>query len=83
MKNCFEKHLPQPLIGTRLNSAIIQCILPQKNFGFVEEDNSQSYEIVSIRYLKLLLYGTLPIWNKLENNITSDLTEIRLAENES
>ena len=49
----------------------------------MEEDNSQSYEIVSIRYLKLLLYGTLPIWNKLENNITSDLTEIRLAENES
>ena len=41
-----------------------------KNFAFVEEANSKSYGIDSIRYQAVI------IWNKLRNNIASDLTEL-------
>ena len=41
-----------------------------KKFAFVEEANSKSYGIDSIRY------QTIIIWNKLQNNIISDLTKL-------
>ena len=41
-----------------------------KDFAFVEEANSKSYGIDSIRYLAVI------IWNKPQNNIASDLTEL-------
>ena len=73
VKNCFEKQLPQPLLNffkktTEQHNHSTRSAL--KNFAFVEEDNSKSYGIDSIRYQAVI------IWNKLQNNIASVLTEL-------
>ena len=41
-----------------------------KNFEFVEEAYSKSYEIDSIRY------QAVNVWSKLQSNIVTDLTEL-------
>ena len=41
-----------------------------QNFAFVEEANNKSFGIDSIRYQAVI------IWNKLQNNIASDLSEL-------
>ena len=41
-----------------------------KNFEFVEEAYSKSYEIDSIRY------QAVNVWSKLQSNIATDLTEL-------
>ena len=73
VKNCFEKQLPQPLLNffkkTTEQHNHSTCSA-SKNFAFVEEANSKSYGIDSIRYQAVI------IWNKLQNNIASDLTEL-------
>ena len=73
VKNCFEKQLPQPLLNffkktTEQPNHSTRSV--SINFAFVEEANSKSYGIDSIRSQALI------IWNKLQNNITSDLTEL-------
>ena len=75
VKNCFEKQLPQPLLNvfkkvTEQHNHL--TLSASKNFAFVEEANSKSYGIDSIRY------QTVIIWNKLQNNIASDLTELSI-----
>ena len=72
-KNCFEKQLSQPLLNlfkkpTEQHNHSTRSA--SKNFAFVEEANSKSYGIDSIRYQGIF------IWNKLQNNIASDLTEL-------
>ena len=73
VKNYFEKQLPQPLLNffkktTEQHNHSMH--FASKNFAFVEEANSKSYGIDSIRY------HTVITWNKLQNNIASDLTEL-------
>ena len=73
VKNCFEKQLPQPLLNffkksiEQHNHSTSSAL---KNFAFVEEANSKLYGIESIRYQAVI------IWNKLQNYVTSDLTEL-------
>ena len=72
-KNRFEKQLSQPLLNlfkkpTEQHNHSTRSA--SKNFAFVEEANSKSYGIDSIRYQGIF------IWNKLQNNIASDLTEL-------
>ena len=73
VKNYFEKQLPQPLLNffkrTTEQHNHSTCSA-SKNFAFVEEANSKSYGIDSIRYQAVI------IWKKLQNNIASDLTEL-------
>ena len=73
VKNCFQKQLPRPLLNffrktTEQHNHSTRSA--SKNFAFVGEANSKSYGIDSIRYQAVI------IWNKLQNNITSDLTEL-------
>ena len=73
VKNCFEKQLPQPLLNffkksiEQHNHSTSSAL---KNFVFVEEANSKLYGIESIRYQAVI------IWNKLKNNIASDLNKL-------
>ena len=73
VKNCFEKQLPQPLLNffkktTEQHNHSIRSA--SKNFAFLGEANSKSYGIDSIRYQAVI------IWNKLQNTVASDLTEL-------
>ena len=73
LKNCCEKRLSKPLLNF-FKKNTEQCNYStrsvSRNFAFVEEANSKSYGIDSIRYQAVI------IWNKLQNNITSDLSEL-------
>ena len=73
VKNCFEKQLSQPPLNFFKNtteqhnhSTRSAC----KKFAFVAEANSKSYGIYSNKV------PSCYIWNKLQNNIASDLTEL-------
>ena len=73
LKNYFEKQLPKPLLNfckknTKQYNHSTRSV--SRNFAFVEEANSKSYGINSIRYQAVF------IWNKLQNNIASDLNEL-------
>ena len=62
VKNCFEKQLPQPLLNffkktTEQPNHSTRSV--SINFAFVEEANSKSYGIDSIRYQAVIT------WNKL------------------
>ena len=72
MTNYFEKQLPQPLLDffkKTIEQYNHSTRSASKNFAFVDEANSKSYGIDSVRYQAAI------IWNKLQNNIASDLTE--------
>ena len=72
VKNCFEKQLSQPLLNFFKKSTEQHnhsTSSASKNFTFVEEANSKLYGIESIRYQAVI------IWNKLKNNIASDLNK--------
>ena len=78
VKNCFKKQLSQPLLIFFLNTTEQHNHSTRsgsKNFAFVEEANSKSYRIDSIKYQAII------IWNKLHNNIASDLTELSRLKN--
>ena len=73
VKNYFEKQLPQRLLNffkRTKEQRHHSTRSASKNFAFAEEANSKSYGIDSIRYQAVI------IWNKLQNNIASDLTEL-------
>ena len=72
MKNCFEKQTSTPPLNffkkaTKQYSHRTRSAL--KNFAFVEEAYSKSYEIDSTRYKA----GN--VRNELQNNIAADLAE--------
>ena len=69
----MKKQLPQPVLNffkktTEQHNHSTRSA--SKNFAFVEEANSKSYGIDSIRHQAII------IWNKLQNNIASHLTEL-------
>ena len=71
VKHCFEKQLPQPPLNLKTTDQHNHATRSaSKNFAFVEQGNSKLYGIESIRYQAAI------IWNKLQNNIASDLTEL-------
>ena len=60
--NFFKKSTEQPNYST---------LSASKTFAFVEEANNKSYVIDSIGCQSVI------IWNKLQNYVVSDLTELR------
>ena len=60
--NFFKKSTEQPNHST---------LSASKTFAFVEEANNKSYVIDSIGCQSVI------IWNKLQNYVVSDLTELR------
>ena len=75
VRSFFEKQLPQPLLNffkktTEQHNHSTRYA--SKNFAFVEEANSKSYGINLIRYQAVI------IWNKLQDNIASNLTELNI-----
>ena len=80
VKNCFEKQLPQPLLNffkktTEQHNHSTRSA--SKNFAFVEEAKSKLYGIEPIKYQAVI------IWNKLQTNKASDLTELSMMKAKS